>query len=242
MISRVEAEVPDHAETLDLLRKRIDQGNIDRWDFLSTLNELAGKDVFHKVVVQLCESIRSILERSILMQVRGFNIHTLNYMARDALSMKLSDNFQDMVKKRVNELVNLYAIMEQYNVQFKDYHKCPITQEVMLDPVFAMDGYTYERLAIEAHFRTSKMSPATNQEMTSKTLVPNVVLATDIKTYPEWMIQKAKESEARGEKRGYSLRMQQEYVRKKKEQLAVQDSVVSVEGAVTRKRKVTVVG
>eukprot|EP00873_Tetraselmis_striata_P035807 jgi/Tetstr1/456071/TSEL_042841.t1 len=39
---------------------------------------------------------------------------------------------------------------------------CPITQEIMADPVRAEDGYTYEREAIAAHFRRRAVSPMTN--------------------------------------------------------------------------------
>eukprot|EP00873_Tetraselmis_striata_P035800 jgi/Tetstr1/456064/TSEL_042834.t1 len=39
---------------------------------------------------------------------------------------------------------------------------CPITQDIMADPVLAEDGYTYEREAIAAHFRRRAVSPMTN--------------------------------------------------------------------------------
>ena len=39
---------------------------------------------------------------------------------------------------------------------------CPITQEVMQDPVVTSDGHTYERTAIERWFETHSTSPVTN--------------------------------------------------------------------------------
>ena len=47
---------------------------------------------------------------------------------------------------------------------------CPITGELMTDPVFTMDGQTYERSTIEAWLQTSDTSPATGKPQPSKTL------------------------------------------------------------------------
>ena len=48
---------------------------------------------------------------------------------------------------------------------------CPITNELMTDPVFTMDGQTYERAAIEAWLRNHDTSPATGKPLPSKMLV-----------------------------------------------------------------------
>lgn len=54
-----------------------------------------------------------------------------------------------------------------------DEFKCPITTEIMLDPVIAMDGHTYEREAIELWLGLHRTSPMTNEEMPSNAVVPN---------------------------------------------------------------------
>jgi Mg-chelatase subunit ChlD len=54
---------------------------------------------------------------------------------------------------------------------------CPITQEVMKDPVIGPDGVTYERTAIEAWFAAGNAtSPLTRQPMTGRQLVSNLAL------------------------------------------------------------------
>ena len=51
---------------------------------------------------------------------------------------------------------------------------CPITCEIMLDPVVAADGHSYERRAIEAWLRTGRTtSPNTGAELEDRTLKPN---------------------------------------------------------------------
>jgi len=57
---------------------------------------------------------------------------------------------------------------------------CPLTRAVMRDPVCASDGSSYERTAIERHFkqagRMPAFSPATLRPFPSKVLVQNLVL------------------------------------------------------------------
>ena len=54
---------------------------------------------------------------------------------------------------------------------------CPITQEMMIDPVFCCDGHTYERSAIQKWFDTpSKRSPLSNAVLDNTTLIPNHAL------------------------------------------------------------------
>jgi hypothetical protein len=51
---------------------------------------------------------------------------------------------------------------------------CPITQEVMDDPVIATDGFTYERRSIESWLTKCKTSPITREPLSRKSLVPNL--------------------------------------------------------------------
>ena len=50
---------------------------------------------------------------------------------------------------------------------------CPITQELMRDPVIAADGATYERQAITQWLRRNKGSPLTREPMSASMLLPN---------------------------------------------------------------------
>ncbi|XP_033733128.1 WD repeat, SAM and U-box domain-containing protein 1-like [Pecten maximus] len=55
-----------------------------------------------------------------------------------------------------------------------DEYLCPITRELMKDPVIAEDGYTYERAAITAWTSKGKdRSPMTNAILSTKQLTPN---------------------------------------------------------------------
>eukprot|EP00287_Rhodomonas_sp_CCMP768_P008001 CAMPEP_0196738182 /NCGR_PEP_ID=MMETSP1091-20130531/15678_1 /TAXON_ID=302021 /ORGANISM="Rhodomonas sp., Strain CCMP768" /LENGTH=283 /DNA_ID=CAMNT_0042082137 /DNA_START=35 /DNA_END=886 /DNA_ORIENTATION=+ len=57
---------------------------------------------------------------------------------------------------------------------------CPISLEVMVDPVIAADGQNYERDEIEDWLATHTTSPLTNEELPSKELMPNAELQKQI--------------------------------------------------------------
>ena len=50
---------------------------------------------------------------------------------------------------------------------------CPISQELMTDPVFTADGSTYDRPHIAKWLRTHTTDPVTNASLQSKRLTPN---------------------------------------------------------------------
>ena len=53
---------------------------------------------------------------------------------------------------------------------------CPITQDVMSDPVSTVDGQTYERAAIERWLARKATSPLTGLALAATTLIPNHAL------------------------------------------------------------------
>ncbi|GJP46420.1 hypothetical protein CLOM_g5711 [Closterium sp. NIES-68] len=62
---------------------------------------------------------------------------------------------------------------------------CPITQELMVNPVIAADGHTYELVAIQQWLEKSDRSPMTNVRLPSKALVPNRALRSMILDWQE---------------------------------------------------------
>ena len=75
--------------------------------------------------------------------------------------------------------------------EFDGSLRCPITQEIMRDPVICADGHSYDRHAIEEWFRMHKKhatSPLTNERLTHKNLVPNHALRSVIAERRETVI------------------------------------------------------
>ena len=61
---------------------------------------------------------------------------------------------------------------------------CPISQELMVDPVSTVDGHVYDRINIQRWFNTGKStSPVTGQPLAATILVPNHPLRQMIEAY-----------------------------------------------------------
>ena len=69
-----------------------------------------------------------------------------------------------------------------YPATYPNEWLCPITLQVMRDPVIGPDGHTYERDAIEAWLQQSMVSPVTRQRMSSNQLTPNIALRSLIES------------------------------------------------------------
>ena len=67
-----------------------------------------------------------------------------------------------------------------------DSFVCPISYDIMCDPVVTADGLSYERAAIEHWFSTGHTtSPRTNAALPHQHLVPNVQLRQAIEAWKE---------------------------------------------------------
>jgi hypothetical protein len=60
-------------------------------------------------------------------------------------------------------------------MRMRDEFICPITYQLLRDPVVASDGNTYEKSAIERWLKTTHTSPRTGDPMDA-TLIPNLNL------------------------------------------------------------------
>ena len=66
---------------------------------------------------------------------------------------------------------------------------CPISYEIMNDPVIAADGQTYERKNISTWLTNSNKSPKTNEVLKSKVLQPNYALRASIEEFHDLLLQ-----------------------------------------------------
>ena len=66
-----------------------------------------------------------------------------------------------------------------------DAYVCPITTEIMTDPVSTADGFTYERTAISEWLLTNDTSPTTGATLGSKVLYPNYLVRSLLRAFNE---------------------------------------------------------
>ena len=108
---------------------------------------------------------------------------------------------------------------------------CPITLDLVEDPVVCADGMTYERIAIEQWFASGKAtSPVTNARLTHTHLVPNRALRSATQ---QWMLEQATRTRAE-EVEEASVKMaevEREEVPTRKSLVAAEPSVEAVAAA-----------
>lgn len=115
-----------------------------------------------------------------------------------SVNMSLSDRVEDFVernlklqeeldnKKAENEvLVSEGRELARHLISSSDAFACPITREIMEDPVICSDGHTYERVAIEQWLQSNSRSPKTNQNLPSRVLIPNYAMRQAIESMSE---------------------------------------------------------
>ncbi len=69
------------------------------------------------------------------------------------------------------------------DMDFPNDWYCPITHEIMKDPVIGPDGHTYERAAIEQWLSSNDKSPITRKPMQTTSLIPNFALRNTIEAF-----------------------------------------------------------
>ena len=62
------------------------------------------------------------------------------------------------------------------DVELPNHLLCPISNSLMVDPVIALDGYTYERVTIQRWMSRSLVSPMTGKPLSSKEIRSNIVI------------------------------------------------------------------
>ncbi len=116
---------------------------------------------------------------------------------KEALRLKKTSPSTNLPLDSIELLPNLNLkgqkeLLENNNVnKVQDCFVCPLTKQVMNDPVIAHDGWSYERSAIEKYFLEHKgdkelLSPKTGKafvERNSTKLIPNIALKNEIDEY-----------------------------------------------------------
>ena len=93
-------------------------------------------------------------------------LNTNSATSLDTMSADIADA-KDTVVASANKANRMKGM------KIRDEFICPITYELMRDPVVASDGHTYEKAAIEKWLKHHQISPRNGEPMVSFTL-PNM--------------------------------------------------------------------
>ncbi|XP_053925198.1 WD repeat, SAM and U-box domain-containing protein 1 isoform X5 [Cuculus canorus] len=105
-------------------------------------------------------------------------------LTRESLTNELKIESLGLRRKVLQKIEDLR--MQTRSVAVPDELLCPITRELMKDPVIAADGYSYEREAMENWLSNNRRSsPMTNLPLPSPLLTPNRTLKMAISRWLE---------------------------------------------------------
>ena len=72
------------------------------------------------------------------------------------------------------EMSELFTPVKTKDLEVPDFLNCPISDELMEDPVILESGFTYERSSIEKHFQVNgAFDPLTREECNKNIIIPN---------------------------------------------------------------------
>ncbi|CAH2305585.1 WD repeat, SAM and U-box domain-containing 1 isoform X1 [Pelobates cultripes] len=97
-------------------------------------------------------------------------------LSKESLLHDLKIESLGVRNKILRKIEEIKSKMKSTLTNIPDEFLCPITCEIMKDPVIASDGYSYERSAIENWISTKRTSPMTNLPLENLLLTPNRTL------------------------------------------------------------------
>ena len=81
----------------------------------------------------------------------------------------------DSKEEKEKDSSSIVKINRLKGMKIRDEFLCPITYELMREPVVAMDGHTYEKSAIDKWLKSNQTSPRSGEPMDT-IVIPNMNL------------------------------------------------------------------
>lgn len=86
-------------------------------------------------------------------------------------TLRYFDKKIEAMLMRIEEFQRL--CQDKQSIKYPAEFYCPLTLDIMKEPVIAADGHSYEKVAIEEWLRINSTSPQTNKLLSDKRLIPN---------------------------------------------------------------------
>ena len=100
---------------------------------------------------------------------------------------KQSEETIKVLNKKVEKLDNKVSIMEKGFKDLKESLKCPITDEIMKEPVITPSGNSYEKKALQDWIKIKQTDPKSVQPLTENQVYPNLFLGNIIEKFNKIM-------------------------------------------------------
>lgn len=143
---------------------------------------------------KILEALRIILyEKFTNLMVRYFqDFDPLNINANSVITEETK--IPQKIKRE-----DIYKLINELKVAVPNRLLCPISREIMEDPVCCPLGYTYDRKNIVNWFKTSDITPLTGEKLYIKSVTPNHLCKSDLSEF----LQKIEEKKKKNNKRKF---------------------------------------
>jgi hypothetical protein len=106
-------------------------------------------------------------------------------LKNENLLKKSKDEYKSLLNKNNNSIHTNYINNNYYNNEDDDLNIpftfiCPLTKNIMKEPVMTKYGSNYEKIAIENYLKENNKDPLTGNYLTIKMLKPNLKLKNAI--------------------------------------------------------------
>ncbi|XP_054976510.1 WD repeat, SAM and U-box domain-containing protein 1 isoform X3 [Sorex araneus] len=131
-------------------------------------------------------SAQGLKELVDIFKINNIDGKELLTLTKESLADELKIESLGLRSKLMRKIEELKSKMKSLSSEIPDEFICPITRELMKDPVIAADGYSYEKEAMENWISKKKRtSPMTNLVLPSLVLTPNRTLKMAINRWLE---------------------------------------------------------
>ncbi|XP_037601341.1 WD repeat, SAM and U-box domain-containing protein 1 isoform X7 [Cebus imitator] len=147
------------------------------------MNNIDGKELLNLTKESLADDLKIVLTCWTHWGLICSGPSDVLLLSSTQMSTTESLGLRSKVLRKIEELRTRVKFLSS---EIPDEFICPITRELMKDPVIASDGYSYEKEAMENWIRTKKRtSPMTNLVLPSVVLTPNRTLKMAINRWLE---------------------------------------------------------
>ncbi|OWM81497.1 hypothetical protein CDL15_Pgr007535 [Punica granatum] len=159
------------ADLIEEVLRDLEHGRLSRSDTISKIIEMLD-----------LKSNQGLLKESIAVEKERINAPTQEAGERLGLVTQISD----VISHIRDYMVETYYIETTNGVPIPPYFRCPLSLELMVDPVIVASGQTYERASIQKWFDHGlDICPKTYQPLTHKNLIPNYTVKAMVLSWCE---------------------------------------------------------
>ena len=108
------------------------------------------------------------------------SLSRINSILRHFLKTYIEKNIEELDKYKPKD-INISNNINFINIP--NEFKCPISRNIMKNPVILSDGHSYDRIYIEEYIKDKPISPITNKPLIFPYLIPNWNLRKLITSY-----------------------------------------------------------